>query len=119
MSTSVSPDSSSIRIRRNCYRASIQISFGAGSGRGKRDLKRDKLFKFSRSNKFTDNLPFFSGNPGTKMGALRKDQFENPESRVATIQQNKVKMVEMFKMAGGHLSLGVRIFEAICVPEKK
>ncbi|MDO9042864.1 MAG: hypothetical protein Q7U64_11075 [Desulfocapsaceae bacterium] len=53
------------------------------------------------------------------MGALRKDQFENPESRVATIQQNKVKMVEMFKMAGGHLSLGVRIFEAICVPEKK
>jgi hypothetical protein len=44
-----------------------------------------------------DNLPFFSGNSGTKMSTLGKDQFENPESRIATIQQNKVEMVRCSK----------------------
>lgn len=44
------------------------------------------------------------------MGAPGKDEFENPESRIPAIQQDKIMVCEMFEMAGRHVSFALALW---------
>ena len=60
-------------------------------------IKGDKLFQFAGLYEFANDVPFFKGDSGTKMSASGKDEFKEPESRVAPIHQEKVTVGEITK----------------------
>lgn len=88
----------------------------AGFKRGERHIEGDQLFTFAGFHECTDEPPFFDGNSGAEMSTLGEDKLEYPESRIATIQQDKIMDSEVFEMAGRHVpfSSALRTDDGMC-----